>query len=99
MIARPSAPVTRARFWLFGLSLWTSGLIAVEAAQRLLGTWPASVAALVLVVLSLYLCVQRLRDRGRSPVWLLMLLVPLLGPLVLFIELGLRGSAANQTSY
>jgi uncharacterized membrane protein YhaH (DUF805 family) len=45
------------------------------------------------------LAVKRMRDRGRSPWWLLTLLVPIIGPLWLFVELGLRHGTPGENQY
>ncbi len=42
---------------------------------------------------------RRLHDRGRSPLWFLVLLLPILGPLWLFIELGLRKGTPGENHY
>jgi uncharacterized membrane protein YhaH (DUF805 family) len=47
---------------------------------------------------ALALCTKRLHDRGKSPFWLFLLLIPILGPLWTAIELALfRGTrGANR---
>ncbi|HTS53774.1 MAG TPA: DUF805 domain-containing protein [Burkholderiales bacterium] len=45
------------------------------------------------------LAVKRMRDRGRSPAWLLVALIPVLGPLWLLIELGLRRGTVGENHY
>lgn len=44
------------------------------------------------------LLARRLRDRGRAPAWLLVLLVPVLGPLWLLVEAGFRRAPPARTS-
>lgn len=45
------------------------------------------------------LCTKRLQDRGKSPLWFLALLVPVLGVLWALIELGLRRGSAGENRY
>ena len=45
------------------------------------------------------LFVKRLRDRGKSPGWLAVALIPVIGPLWLFIELGLRRGTEGENQY
>ena len=45
------------------------------------------------------LAVRRLHDRGRRPAWLLLLLVPLLGPLLAIFELGFRPGTPGENPY
>ena len=41
----------------------------------------------------------RLRDRGKSPVWFVVVLIPVLGVLWLFIDLGLRRGSLGENQY
>ena len=43
--------------------------------------------------------VKRMRDRGRSPAWLLAALVPVLGPLWLLLELGMLRGTPGENHY
>ncbi|UXI68820.1 DUF805 domain-containing protein [Tahibacter amnicola] len=45
------------------------------------------------------LMIKRLHDRGRSGWWLLLLLIPLLGPLWLALELVFLGGSAGPNRY
>lgn len=45
------------------------------------------------------LAVRRLHDRGRSPAWLLVALVQILGPLWLLVELGFRRGTPGENRY
>lgn len=83
-------PFGRTRFWAYGLSLWAVGIAVVEGLSRTLGPWAAAAGAAALLTASTWLCILRLRDRGRSAAWMLVLLLPLIGPLWLVVELGLR---------
>src|SRR5215470_14042960 len=47
----------------------------------------------------LALAVKRLHDRGKSPAWLLLALVPLLGPIWLAIELGFLPGTRGENRY
>jgi len=55
-------------------------------------------AGVVLCAL-LALSVRRLHDRGKSPAWLALLLVPLVGPLWLGIELAFAAGTAGENRY
>ena len=43
--------------------------------------------------------VKRMRDRGKSPAWLLVALVPVLGPLWLLVDLGLLRGTPGENHY
>ena len=85
--------LSRAGFWLRHVSIVPIGLWLVIAAAETAGSpydLPLA-AALVLLLTSIWS--RRLHDRGRSAWWLLATLVPVLGPLFLIVECGLRGTS------
>jgi uncharacterized membrane protein YhaH (DUF805 family) len=43
--------------------------------------------------------VRRMRDRGKSPAWLAVALVPVLGPLWLLVDLGLLRGTPGENQY
>jgi predicted RND superfamily exporter protein len=60
--------------------------------------------SLVLIVLSIWIyfanAVLRLRDREKSALWLLLLLIPVIGSIWLFVELGfLKGTGQESTGH
>ena len=91
--------LTRAGFWLRHVSIVPIGLWLVIVAAETPGR-PYDlplVAALVLLLTSIW--GRRLHDRGRSAWWLLATLVPVLGPLFLIIECGLRGTSPTAAKF
>ena len=89
----------RSSFWLASLgvvAVFTALFVATEAAvgrPATLALYPPffwSSAALM---------VRRWHDRGRSAVWLLVLLLPILGPLWTVFQLGLRRGARGDNRY
>ena len=91
--------IPRATFWWAGLALGGAFVALYVFFDAALG--PASTLVLyppffwVLAALA----AKRLRDRGRTPAWLLAVLVPVLGPLWLLIELGLRRGTPDENQY
>ena len=83
--------LTRSGFWLRHVSIVPIGLwLVIAAAETLGGPYDLPlVVAFVLLLVSTW--GRRLHDRGRSAWWLLATLVPVLGPLFLIVECGLRG--------
>jgi uncharacterized membrane protein YhaH (DUF805 family) len=43
--------------------------------------------------------VKRLRDRGKSALWLALVLIPVIGPLVLAFELGFWRGTPGENQY
>lgn len=89
---KTTGTLTRAGFWfrqctIVPLVLW----LAVAVANTPAG-WPAALLAAVVMASSWG---RRLHDRGHSAWWLLAVVIPVLGPLVLIVECGFRrGSPA-----
>ena len=42
---------------------------------------------------------KRIRDRGKSPVWLLLVLIPLFGPIWLLVDLGVLRGTTGENRY
>ena len=87
----------RSSFWLAGLCL--GGVFAGLFA--LFDAWIGRGSTLVLYPAfywaALALCTKRLHDRGKSPFWLFLLLIPILGPLWTALELVfLRGTRGEN---
>ena len=91
--------ISRAALW------WTAGLaglaflVLFEFLEDFAGR-PSTLALYPpLFWILVALAVKRLRDRGRAPAWLLVALIPVLGPLWLLIELGLRRGTVGENHY
>lgn len=89
----------RCGFWLRHLLLVPAGLFLCIAVATLLGRPLDLLPAIVLVLALISTWGRRLHDRGRSAWWLLALLVPVLGPLLLFVECGFRRSAVAAARF
>jgi len=86
--------LTRTAFWLRHLVTVPIGLWLVIAAAETPGAPYDLPFAVALVLMLVSVWGRRLHDRGRSAWWLLATLVPVLGPLFLMIECGLRGTSS-----
>ena len=95
----PRGRLTRSGFWLRHVSIVPIGLwLVIAAAETLGGPYDLPlVVAFVLLLVSIW--GRRLHDRGRSAWWLLATLVPVLGPLFLIVECGLRGTSPAAAKF
>ena len=91
--------LTRSGFWLRHLSIVPIGLWLVIAAAETLGSPYDLPLVIAFVLLLVSIWGRRLHDRGRSAWWLLATLVPVLGPLFLIVECGLRGSSPTAAKF
>ncbi len=79
--------IPRRVFLLSGLLLGASFVLLFLALESMAGhRWTLLLYPFFYWALAAFL-VKRLHDRGKSPSWLLLLLVPLIGPLWLLLEL------------
>src|SRR5262245_59006280 len=91
--------IPRSTFW-WTMLLLGSGLMLVRVALEA-GFGPRGSLVLFpfLVWAALAHAARRLRDRGRRPAWLVLVLVPVIGPLWALIELGLRRGIPGENRY
>jgi uncharacterized membrane protein YhaH (DUF805 family) len=91
--------IPRSKFWLTILSLGLAFVFLLIFIEKIFGRagslalYPPFFWAGAAVV------TKRLRDRGKSPVWLALVLIPLFGPLWLLIETGLLRGTPGENRY
>ncbi len=79
---------TRTQYWMFVLVNFLIGL-AVNIVAGIIGLAVlAYLYALVLFIPSLSAAVRRMRDSGRSPWWVLVGLIPVIGWIILIVLLA-----------
>jgi FAD/FMN-containing dehydrogenase/uncharacterized membrane protein YhaH (DUF805 family) len=87
-------------------AFWRTAVVLILAFAALVGLVDSAVSRRAswplvppFLLAGLALGARRLRDRGRSPWWLLAGAVPVLGPLWLLIELGLRKGTPGENPH
>lgn len=91
--------ISRSTFWVATLLLSFAFICLLIAIETIFGRrgslvlYPPFFWALVAVA------AKRLRDRGKSPAWLVLVLIPLIGPLWLLVELGLLRGTHGENQY
>ena len=101
--------IGRGAFWGLSLVVLVAELVAFAligtAAELLAGGSSALVVALAVgvivlfVIISLATNVKRWHDRDKSGFWMLISLVPIIGPLWAFIEQGFLSGTAGPNRY
>lgn len=90
--------INRGKFWAAYVVLWVLTTIVVTVSSIVAGDsanfWVLyAIAAVVLFIASLAVAVKRWHDRGKSGWWVLIGLIPIIGPIWAIIETGfLRGT-------
>lgn len=84
----------RSTFWVYSLILWIVFILLFMGFERAFGHTSTLLLYPPFFVGLLALITKRLHDRNKRGVWLLVVLIPIAGPILLVTELGfLRGSA------
>lgn len=91
--------ISRSAFWCAGLALSTLFLLLLVFLQTELRRSTSLIIYPPFFWMMSALWVKRLRDRGKAPLWLLALVVPVLGPLYLAIDLGFRRGTVGENQY
>ena len=96
-----SGRLSRGRFWLGTvLALVLIGLTGLPAGKTDANLSPgASLAVLVFLWISLAVAVKRYHDRNKSGWWVLIGLIPLIGPFWQLIELGFLPGTPSANRY
>ena len=99
LLFSPRGRIGRATLWWAGLAVGVTFALLVPIAERLSPSYGVPALDVVALLAFAMLGVKRMKDRGRSPRSLLALLVPVLGPLWVFVELGLRRGNEGENHY
>ena len=88
---------SRREYWLFFLANFTAGIL-LSIVDGITGIPILAILfILAMLVPGIAVAIRRLHDGGRSGWWLLVSLVPILGPIALLVLMVLPGSpGANQ---
>ena len=98
----PRGRLNRQPFWLYSLPLTIPFLIGQLVSRETTPIWFVAivpVAVLFVLVGSLMLNIKRLHDLNRSGWSLVLLLVPIAGPIAAFIYLGFTPGTAGENHY
>jgi uncharacterized membrane protein YhaH (DUF805 family) len=92
-----SGRARRKEYWMFGLfNAIVTIVLAVVSMAALHNVILYVLYVLAVLVPSLAVAVRRLHDTGRSGWWMLIGLVPLVGPIVLLVFTVLAGQAGSN---
>ena len=89
----------RARFWLLAISLGFAFGLFFAGVESLFGRPATLVLYAPLLVVGYLLCSRRLHDLDDSAARLLLLLIPIIGPIWLLIDLGFRKGTEGENQY
>ena len=99
---------SRSEFWLVLIGGWLSNavLLLVMFIWTATAFGPLDPTDLLLVAFGLLaswmtgaVCIRRLHDRDKSAWWLLLFLIPVIGPIWLFVEMGLLEGTPGPNRY
>jgi uncharacterized membrane protein YhaH (DUF805 family) len=91
--------LSRGRFWRAAFGAWLLFWLAFALLDGVTGFDLTRIPALLLIAALFCLCSKRYHDLDRSSLWLLLLLVPVVGVLVVFYELGCRRGSVGENSF
>jgi len=89
----------RSTFWWAAILVGAAFVALMVALEATSGQKASLVLYPPLFWIAAALAVKRLRDRGRRAAWLIVLLVPILGPLWVLVELGFRRGTPGENRY
>ena len=102
LLLSPQGRLNRKPYWIGVLILFVVQLVAqVLSATLEADDLPliAAVVSLLVIYPSIVLGIKRFHDRDRSGWWLLLVLIPIVGPLWLLVELGFLPGAPGPNRF
>src|SRR5262245_23583608 len=91
--------IERSRFWRAAILLGAVFVVHFVFLDTVFGHSSTLVLYPPLFWAAAALTVKRLHDRGTTAWWLLIVLIPIIGPLWLLITLGLRAGSPGENQY
>ena len=95
----PRDRIARSTYWLASIALCVVFAAAFIALESVAGRNSTLVLYPPLFWAALVLAIKRCHDRAKSPLWLLLVLIPVLGPLWWLIALGMRRGTLGENQY
>ena len=95
----PRGRVARSTYWLASIALIMVFAAAFIALESVAGRNSTLILYPLLIWAALALAIKRCHDRAKSPLWLLLLLIPVLGALWWLIALGMRRGTLGENQY
>lgn len=91
--------LSRGTFW-WAMLVWVPAFGAVWVVlDRGLGFGAALLTYPLFGWVAFAICARRMHDRGHASGWLLLALLPAIGPLILFVEMGLRRGTPGENGH
>jgi uncharacterized membrane protein YhaH (DUF805 family) len=91
--------MSRSRYWSVSIPLWLMFWLLFMVLDDSLAVVATNSLLVLFLVPAFFLSAKRLHDTDKPAWWLLLVLVPVLGPIFLFIELGCRKSTAGDNRF
>jgi len=91
--------ISRGTFWGASIAVGSAFVASLLILESALGRRSSLVLYPPFLWAMAALLAKRMRDRGRSPAWLLASLLPVIGPLWLLFELGVRKGTPGENHY
>lgn len=92
-----SGRMSRPRYWSISVPFWIVFWLVFNGTQGVFGPEATWVPTLVFLISAVCLSAKRLHDRDKSAWWLLLIAIPVVGPIWTFIELAfLKGTEEDN---
>jgi uncharacterized membrane protein YhaH (DUF805 family) len=91
--------MNRSGFWATSIPFWTLFWVLFFALESSFGPGSTLTLSLVFLISAFFICVRRLHDRDKSAWWMLLLLVPVAGPVFIFIELAMLKGTIGENRF
>jgi uncharacterized membrane protein YhaH (DUF805 family) len=95
----PRGRISRGTFWLAACALGVAFIVLFVALEAIAGRASTLILYPPVFWAAFALAAKRYHDRDKSPLWLALLLIPILGVLWVAFELGCRRGTDGENRY
>lgn len=99
LVLSPRGRIARSTYWFWSILVWVAFIALFSVLEAMLGRSSTLVLYPPFFWALFVLAAKRYHDLAKSPAWLLLLVIPVIGPLWVGIELGFRRGTQGENQF
>ncbi|NKB35993.1 MAG: DUF805 domain-containing protein [Gammaproteobacteria bacterium] len=91
--------MSRSRYWTIAIPFWILFWLIFAGVESVFGSDLTWVPTFLFLLAGIFMSGKCLHDRDRSARWFLLVLIPVVGPIWVFIEIGFLKGTKGENRY